>query len=211
MDNFTYYRKGLETLEQIKKSGKKTTLLMHSCCGPCNAYPMELLVEYFDLTLYFNNSNIYPSEEYTRRLEELKKYVDFINKKHNTNIQMIVTTYDEENYRKCLEPLKDEKEGHARCKLCYEKRMNEAYKYASDHNFDYFTTVMTISRQKNSIVLNQIGEKLSNIYPNTKYLYSDFKKGQGIDKGLEIAKDHNMYRQKYCGCYYSLLAATKKR
>ena len=192
-----------ESLKEIKKENKKPTLLLHSCCAPCNAYPLELLVEYFDLTLMYNNSNIYPEKEYIRRLDELKKYVDFINNKYNVHIKLIETPYNNLEYNKILEPFKDQKEGMDRCKLCYKTRMNEAYKYASENNFDYFTTVMTISRQKNSIVLNNIGIELSKLYPNTKYFISDFKKNKGIDKGLEIAKEHNMYRQDYCGCIYS--------
>jgi len=202
-DNFTYYRMMEESLKEIKKLDKKPSLLLHSCCAPCNAYPLELLVEYFDLTLMYNNSNIYPFEEYSRRLDELKKYVDFINNKYNVNIKMIETPYINEDFTKLLEPYKEQKEGQDRCKLCYKIRMNEAYKYASENNFDYFTTVMTISRQKNSIILNNIGIELSKLYPNTKYFISDFKKNKGIDKGLEIAKEHNMYRQDYCGCIYS--------
>ena len=151
----------------------------------------------------YNNSNIYPEKEYIRRLDELKKYVDFINNKYNVHIKLIETPYNNLEYNKILEPFKDQKEGMDRCKLCYKTRMNEAYKYASENNFDYFTTVMTISRQKNSIVLNNIGIELSKLYPNTKYFISDFKKNKGIDKGLEIAKEHNMYRQDYCGCIYS--------
>lgn len=202
-DNFTYYRMMEESLKEIKKESKKPTLLLHSCCAPCNAYPLELLVEYFDLTLMYNNSNIYPEKEYIRRLDELKKYVDFINNKYNVQIKLIETPYNNLEYNKILEPFKDQKEGMDRCKLCYKTRMNEAYKYASENNFDYFTTVMTISRQKNSIVLNNIGIELSKLYPTTKYFISDFKKNKGIDKGLEIAKEHNMYRQDYCGCIYS--------
>ena len=202
-DNFTYYRMMEESLKEIKKLDKKPSLLLHSCCAPCNAYPLELLVEYFDLTLMYNNSNIYPFEEYSRRLNELKKYVEFINNKYNVNIKMVETPYINEDFTKLLEPYKEQKEGQDRCKLCYKVRMNEAYKYASENNFDYFTTVMTISRQKNSIVLNNIGIELSKLYPNTKYFISDFKKNKGIDKGLEIAKEHNMYRQDYCGCIYS--------
>ena len=76
-DNFTYYRMMEESLKEIKKENKKPTLLLHSCCAPCNAYPLVLLIEYFDLTLMYNNSNIYPKEEYIRRLNELKDYVDF--------------------------------------------------------------------------------------------------------------------------------------
>ena len=202
-DNFTYYRMMEEKLNEIKKLDKKPTLLLHSCCAPCNAYPLVLLVEYFDLTLMYNNSNIYPYEEYERRLEELKKYVNYINQKYQINIKMIETPYNNAEYNKILEPYKEQKEGLDRCRLCYKTRMNEAYKYANDNNFDYFTTVMTISRQKNSIILNNIGLELEKLYPNTKYFISDFKKNKGIDKGLEIAKEHNMYRQDYCGCIYS--------
>lgn len=203
LDNFTYYRMMEESFQKIKKLDKKPTLLLHSCCAPCNAYPLELLVQYFNLTLMYNNSNIYPESEYLRRLNELKKYVEHINVKHNVNIQLIETTYNNLEYNKILEPYKEQKEGLDRCKLCYKTRMNEAYKYANENHFDYFTTVMTISRQKNSIVLNNIGIELSKLYPNTKYFISDFKKNKGIDKGLEIAKKHNMYRQDYCGCIYS--------
>lgn len=202
-DNFTYYRMMEENLKNIKNLNKKPTLLLHSCCAPCNAFPLVLLVEYFDLTLMYNNSNIYPSIEYYRRLNELKKYVEYINQKYHVNIKIIETPYNNEEYNKFLEPYKNQKEGLDRCKLCYKIRMNEAYKYANDHNYDYFTTVMTISRQKNSIVLNNIGLELQKKYPNTKYFVSDFKKNKGIDKGLEIAKEHNMYRQDYCGCIYS--------
>ena len=69
---------------------------------------------------------------------------------------MIETPYINEDFTKLLEPYKEQKEGQDRCKLCYKIRMNEAYKYASENNFDYFTTVMTISRQKDSIILNNI-------------------------------------------------------
>ena len=81
--------------------------------------------------------------------------------------------------------------------------MNEAYAYASEHAFDYFTTVMTISRQKNSQILNDVGRKLSVKYPNVKYFYSDFKKKRGIDRGLELSRENNLYRQDYCGCKFS--------
>jgi predicted adenine nucleotide alpha hydrolase (AANH) superfamily ATPase len=38
--------------------------------------------------------------------------------------------------------------------------MSEAYDYAEKNGYDYFTTVMTISRQKDSQILNKIGKEL---------------------------------------------------
>ena len=68
--------------------------------------------------------------------------------------------------------------------------------------FDYFTTVMTISRQKNSQIINEIGLKLSLKY-QTKYFVSDFKKKKGIDRSWELKKEYELYNQLYCGCKYS--------
>ena len=33
---------------------------MHTCCAVCACYPIQYLTQYFDLTLFYNNDNIYP-------------------------------------------------------------------------------------------------------------------------------------------------------
>ena len=81
--------------------------------------------------------------------------------------------------------------------------MDDAFKYADEHGFDYFTTVMTISRQKNSQKLNEIGEKLSTKYKNTKYFYYDFKKKDGAFLGIQLKNKYDLYQQLYCGCKYT--------
>lgn len=197
-----YYDKSIEEIERIKKTHKRPTLGIHICCGPCSMFPLEFLTPIFKVVILFANSNIFPSEEYYRRLNELKKYVDIFNLEHHQDVEIVEFAYQNKEFTQCLEPHKDDYEGGFRCHLCYEKRMRETYKYANDHNFDYFTTVMTISRQKDSYVLNEIGEKLSHEF-NTKYFYSDFKKKRGIDRGIELRKQYNLYNQEYCGCVYS--------
>ena len=198
-----YFNLQIEEIEIIKKLDHKPTLLMHTCCGVCACYPALYLAQYFDLTLYYNNDNIYPFDEYDRRYQELVKLISTYNQQNLTDIKIIKTPYDGENYLKKLEPLKDEPERGKRCFLCYSLRMQQAIKYGQDNNFDYFTTVMTISRQKDSKVLNQIGEQLEKQYPTIKYFYSDFKKDGGQDKTNALANQYNLYRQQYCGCYYS--------
>ncbi|MCI5773665.1 MAG: epoxyqueuosine reductase QueH [Erysipelotrichaceae bacterium] len=200
MNKLHYYQLSLEEIAKIKALPYKPKLLLHACCAPCSCFPLTFLHEHFQITIYYNNSNIYPQTEYQIRLEELKKYLH----DYYPDIAIIVPTYDHDNYIKDLAPFAHLPEGQQRCFLCYTKRMDEAYAYASQHGFAYFTTVMSVSRQKNSLKLNEIGEALSKKYPNVKYFYSDFKKKDGFLIGNNMAKALNMYRQKYCGCEYSM-------
>lgn len=198
-----YYKKSLEIIDEVKGKPKKPRLLLHACCGPCACWPLRFLTPYFEVTIYFNNSNIYPEREYERRLLELEKLLSFFKRDYGEDISLIVTNYDNEAYNKDLEPLKDEPEGGKRCLVCYHKRMKQAYDYAEANGFDYFTTVMSISRQKNSQILNSIGKELESSHAHTKYFYSDFKKEKGIDFGREMRLQYNLYNQLYCGCKYT--------
>ncbi|MBQ6921118.1 MAG: epoxyqueuosine reductase QueH [Bacilli bacterium] len=207
MENRINFQKKFQIeVENIKKSSKKATLLFHVCCGPCFTIPYELLKDYFDITIIYNNSNIYPKQEHDRRLAELKTYLSEI----GANIKIIETNYDNDTYNLDLEPRKDDKEGHERCRICFNKRLKEGFGYAAKHQFDYFGTVMTISRYKNAQDINKIGEKLQKEYPTVKWLYADFKKNDGYEKSLIIIKEHEMYFQEYCGCKYSYEAYQKK-
>ena len=82
--------------------------------------------------------------------------------------------------------------------------MEEAYIFANNNHYDYFTTVMSISNRKNADYINEIGESLQKIYPNTTYLYADFKKDNGIIENDKLNKELNLYHQDYCGCVYSI-------
>lgn len=199
MNKINYYQKSLEELERIKKLDYKPSILIHSCCGPCSTFPLTFLHKYFDITIYYNNSNIYPSSEYDKRLNELKGFI----KNKYPDIKLVVPPYKNDEYNKFLDNFGDMPEGRERCFACYTKRMNEGFIYASENNFNYYTTVMSISRQKNSQKLNEIGSILENKYKTVKYFYSDFKKKDGNLVGNKIARENDMYRQEYCGCIYS--------
>ena len=87
--------------------------------------------------------------------------------------------------------------------------MHYSRRLAEKHGFDYFTTVMTISRQKNSLILNSIGKELEAKHSKTKYFYSDFKKHDGALIGVNMRKGYDLYYQKYCGCEFSLESRLK--
>lgn len=202
-NKINYYNKSLQIIENIRDLPQKPKLLLHACCGPCSCFPLTFLCPIFDVTIYFNNSNIYPESEYRRRLEELKKLLGYYKRDFGFDVKIIETKYDNNSFNIDLEPYKDLPEGLERCFICFEKRMDDAFKYADEHGYDYFTTVMTISRQKNSQKLNEIGEKLSSKYKNTKYFYSDFKKKDGALLGIQLKNKYDLYQQLYCGCKYT--------
>ena len=207
MENKINYQKRLQNvLENLKIEGKKPKLLLHACCGPCFTIPYEEIKDYFDITIIFNNSNIYPKEEHDRRLSEFKRYL----KEIGANIELLEFPYDNENYNKDLEPRASDKEGHERCRICFRKRLGFGYQYAAEHGFDYFGTVMTISRYKNAQDINKIGYELEKNYPTVKWLPADFKKNNGYENSLLVIKEHEMYFQEYCGCKYSFEAYKKK-
>jgi predicted adenine nucleotide alpha hydrolase (AANH) superfamily ATPase len=211
MKKFDAYTWEKEELGRIKASGLRPTLLLHSCCAICNSYPLEYLSEAFEITLLYNNHNLYPAIEYDIRLDELRKYVDKFNVKHKRNVGIVPYEVDMEAFHETyLAKRSEDKEGYGRCRMCYALRMNEAMRYAAEHRFDYVSTVMTISRQKNSAFINDIAHRLMPAYPTLKYFYSNFKKDKGIDRSVAISKEENMYTQKYCGCLYSYIEAKDK-
>ena len=194
------YNKEFEKeIKHILTLSNKPKLLLHVCCGPCFTYPYEMIKDYFDITIIYNNSNIYPEEEYNRRLNELKQYLKDI----SSNIKVIEFPYDNLTYNKDLEPYANQREGMDRCRICFRKRLDQAIDYAEEHNFDYAGTVMSISRFKNSQDLNKIGLELS-MGKNVKWLPADFKKNNGYEKSLEIVRAYQMYFQHYCGCKFSI-------
>ena len=188
-------------LKQINELKGRPELLIHICCGVCSVYPLIYLRQYFRITIFFTNSNIYPYEEFERRLNALKQYLDYLK---DDEIKLIVDRYDNDAYDQIISEYKDEPEGGRRCRLCYRLRMEETFRYASIHHYEYCTTVMSISNRKNAEWLNEIGEQLQKKYPDVKYLYADFKKDDGIIRNDEMNKKLDLYHQNYCGCRYSI-------
>ena len=168
------YQKELDkTLEQLDKEAKVPTLLLHSCCAPCSSYVLEYLSQYFQITVFYYNPNIYPESEYTKRILEQQTLIGQMKSKHP--ISFMAGAYDKERFYTMAEGMEALKEGGARCMKCYELRLREAAEVAKKGNFDYFTTTLSISPMKNAVKLNEIGMRLAEEY-QVAYLLSDFKK-----------------------------------
>ena len=93
-----YDLKFKEELEKIK--GTKPSLLLHVCCGPCSGNVLKEISEFFNITIYYSNSNIYPDTEYFRRFHELEDFIQRFNQDFNQNIQVIEKEYQPKEYHK---------------------------------------------------------------------------------------------------------------
>lgn len=180
----------------------KKKLLLHSCCAPCSTHTIEFLNKYFDVTIYYSNDNIYPKEEYGKRLEEQIRFAS------NLNVEVIFDDYDDGDYYNAIKGYEDLGERSQRCYECYKFRLEKTIKKAKDLGYDFFTTTLSISPYKSSEWINEIGYFLEDKY-NIKYLYSDFKKENGYQNSIKISREKNLYRQDYCGCIYSFLERGK--
>lgn len=189
-----------QEIEKNIKLNKKPTLLLHCCCAPCSSYVLETINNYFDITVLYYNPNISPVEEFNKRYNELKKLVKETNLEDK--IKFLEVEYNNEEFEEIAKGLENEPEGGARCTKCYYLRLEMTARIAKEHNFDYFTTTLSISPYKDAEKLNKIGEVLEKKY-NIKHLYADFKKKNGYKRSIELSKIYGLYRQDYCGCRFS--------
>lgn len=202
MANQRNFQKEMEqVISRQKQDGHVPALLLHSCCAPCSSYVLETLSRDFLITVFYYNPNIYPEEEYWKRVEEQKEFIRRLPAVHP--ISFMEGVYDKENFYQAVKGLEHIPEGGERCFACFRLRLGEAVKRAKEGNFDYVTTTLTISPMKNAGKLNQIGDELCK-KEGVCWLPSDFKKKNGYKRSTELSREYGMYRQDYCGCVFSL-------
>lgn len=184
--------------EMLAGFEKKPRLLLHVCCAPCSSSVLERLRPHALVTVYFDNPNMDSQQEYDRRAQEEQRFVQ------QTGLaeDVVVAPYDPEAYAEATLGLEEEKEGGERCRQCFRLRLERAARYAREQGFDAFTTTLTVSPLKNAALLNDIGGEMGEKH-GVPFLPSDFKKKEGYKRSTQLSREHNLYRQDYCGCVHS--------
>jgi len=164
----------------------KFNLLVHTCCAPCLTYMDKYFRENsINYTSFFYNPNIHPYKEYERRFDTLKKFL--IERK----VKLIhLPSFMQKKYE----------ENKNNCDFCYNNRLEITAKYASEHGFTHFTSTLFISPYQAHEKMIDICKKLEIKY-NIKFYYYDFR--PYFREGQNLAREANLYRQKYCGCINS--------
>ncbi len=187
-----------EMEEEIRRlEGRRPTLLLHSCCGPCSSAVLERLCAHFQVTVLYYNPNIEPEEEYRHRLQEQERLLHLL----PGSIGLLPCAYDHDAFAAFAESLADCPEGGERCLACFALRLRYTAREAGKHGFEYFTTTLSVSPHKNADSVNSAGEAAARA-EGVKYLMADFKKKNGYLRSLLLSREYGLYRQDYCGCLY---------
>lgn len=173
------------------KNGSR--MLLHACCAPCAEYPVsDLLSIGVRPDILYYNPNIHPKFEFDRRREQIVKLGEIYD----------LSCLYSEDFR-MDDWLSRSWEGlySSRCEMCYSIRMDYVAKYASEHGYDSFSTSLLVSPYQQHDVISSIAAKSAEKY-GVSFKYFDWR--PHFREGQNMAREHGLYRQKYCGCIYSL-------
>lgn len=175
----------------------KEKLLIHVCCGPDVTMPILQLKDEYDIICYWYDPNIEPKAEYDKRFEAFKKVCDI------ENIPYIKGVYDVKNFHEQIAGLEHTPEKWEKCTKCYDMRLHATAKLAKKLGIKKFTTSLNTSPKKDLEKIFALGHGYAEEFW-LEFLAIPFRKGGGFDASVEYTRKHDIYRQNYCGCAYSI-------
>ena len=111
---------------------------------------------------------------------------------------MIKDSWNHEAWRVWVKGHERDPEHGERCRLCFHFNLERAAKKAKELGIEHFCTTLTVSRFKKSETIFLEGDQFDG------FERIDFKKKNGFQRSVELAKELNLYRQNYCGCEFSI-------
>ena len=172
-------------------------LLILSCCAPCSCGAIKHLVEKgVDVTVLFYNPNIFPQAEYEKRRAEQMRLCQIL------GAHFAELPYDHSVWQQAVRGLEHEPERGKRCSVCFYIRLKQAARYARQHHFDFFASVLGTSRYKD---INQVHEQAHQVWreEGTPYWADCWRKHGLSELRQALIKEYKLYMQDYCGCEYS--------
>ena len=184
-------------MQEELRGAQDKRLLLHSCCAPCSSHCLSELSPQIGVTVFYYNPNLDCAEEYEKRKREQIRFL-----RETGLADFLDCDYAPEDYISAVRGLEGEKEGGARCAVCFRLRLERTAREAKLRGFDYFATTLTVSPLKNAKLINTIGFAVAEEV-GVPYLPSDFKKRGGYLHSVRLSEEYGLYRQDYCGCAFS--------
>ena len=184
-------------MQEELRGARDKRLLLHSCCAPCSSHCLSELSPQIGVTVLYYNPNLDCAGEYEKRKREQLRFL-----RETGLADFLDCDYAPEDYLAAVRGLEEEKEGGARCAVCFRLRLDRTAREAKARGFDYFATTLTVSPLKNAKFINTIGFAVAEEV-GVRYLPSDFKKRGGYLHSVKLSEEYGLYRQDYCGCAFS--------
>ena len=170
-------------------------LVLASCCAPCSAGAIKQLADgdiadVDDFIVLFYNPNIFPNEEYMKRMNEQIRYCESL------GVKYAIGDWNHDAWRDAVRGLESEPERGARCDACFAYRFAYAREFALKNGYDAVASVFGVSRHKDQ---SQVDAAAQRTLGEIKYIPVRW------DENLRqsIGRASNFYRQNYCGCEFS--------
>lgn len=187
---------------QIVPPHGEDRVLLHICCAVCAGPILEMLLHSgIEPIAFFYNPNMDTPEEYAKRKEEHLRYAQKL------GVRVADADYDPACWADAVRGLEKEPERGARCDRCFEMRLTRAAQYAQKQGIPLLATTLGISRWKDVDQVNRAGERAVSLTPSVAFWPHNWRKQGGSPRMVELAHEEHFYRQNYCGCTYSRLAA----
>ncbi|MCC8049354.1 MAG: epoxyqueuosine reductase QueH [Clostridiales bacterium] len=239
MPNKRNYQKELEHILESEgvryrvSGAQPPTLLLHSCCAPCSSYVMEYLSQYFRITVLYYNPNIYPEQEYWKRVAEERRLIEEMgeNGVFPNPVCLIEGRFDSREFYEAVRGLEQIPEGGARCAACFRLRLVETARIAGGYAVDdagacrrleapdaderyageHYAGVEKYDYFTTTLTISPLknAQVINEIGEklaaeyHVKWLPCDFKKRNGYKRSVELSAEYGLYRQDYCGCVFS--------
>lgn len=187
-------------------------LCLMSCCAPCSCGAIAQLAERAeslgigDFIVLFYNPNIFPESEYQKRLAEQVKYCESLGVKYAVGIPACagMTSYNDAHsaWLSCVRGLEDQPERGRRCTECFKHRFAFGARWAAANGCNAIASVFGVSRHKSQEQVDDAIADLGLPTADLKITYIPVEWDESLR--AEIDKKAGFYRQKYCGCEFSM-------
>lgn len=175
-------------------------MLVHICCSVDSHYFLQRLRDDYPqekIVGYFYNPNIHPQSEHDLRLIDVQRSCELL------GIELLDESFLYEHWYTRTHKLSEEPEKGKRCEICFDERLDQTAKKALELRISSFTTTLLTSPKKSLEKIQQEGNSIADKY-DLEFIHVDYRKGGGTQKQFQLAKEDQLYKQNYCGCFFAL-------
>ncbi|MFW5750686.1 MAG: epoxyqueuosine reductase QueH [Planctomycetota bacterium] len=178
--------------------GGARRLALHACCAVCAGTVIEsLLAAGLEPVVVFANANIDTYEEYRRRLADVERFCA------QRSVACVALDHRPAVWAAAVAGLEDEPERGARCGVCFRFRLARAAAWAADNQIGLLATTLGIARMKDLAQVHAAAAAAVADYAGVDFWPHNWRKRGGAQRMYRVAARADLYRQNYCGCWYS--------